>query len=82
MNLTDTLDYAETVLRGIKQAEILNYPSHIHTFPDDVMIVDQIAISDIIKAAGYQSETKMRKMGRRFEFTLFTTGWRKDLKSA
>jgi hypothetical protein len=78
MGMMDTQDYANMVLRGIAQAEKLNYPSHIHTFPDDVMIVDQIAISDIIKAAGYQSETKMRKMGRRFEFTLITTGWRKD----
>ena len=78
MGMMDTQDYANMVLRGIAQAEKLNYPSHIHTFPDEVMMVDQMAISDIIKAAGYQSEIKMRKVGRSFEYTLFTTGWRKD----
>jgi hypothetical protein len=78
MNLTDTLDYAETVLRGIKQAEILNYPSHIHSFPDEVLLGDQMAISDIIKAAGYETTIRTRKYGRNFAYDLITTGWRKD----
>jgi hypothetical protein len=72
----DTQDYAEMVLRGIAQAEKLNYPSHIHTFPDEVMMVDQMAISDIIKAAGYETTIRSRKYGRNFAYDLITTGWR------
>ena len=74
----DTQDYAEMVLRGIKQAEKLNYPSHIHDFPDEVMLGDQMAIAEVIKAAGYTTELKSQKYGRNFAYQIVTTGWRKD----
>jgi hypothetical protein len=74
----DTQDYAEMVLRGIKQADKLNYPSHIHDFPDEVMLGDQMAIAEAIKAEGYTTELKCRKYGRNFAYQIITTGWRKS----